>query len=513
MDSDTGALSTPSDADSVGSELENLRTITSLMSAAVARCSRDLRYVWVSPEYAGWIGRDADAIVGRAIVDIVGTEAFETIRPYVERVLSGERADFEFEADFTGMGTRWVHAVYVPAVDATGTTTGWVARVDDITDRIELEQAQTRLAAIVEGSDDAIIGKTLNGIVMTWNSGAERLFEYTAAEMIGQPIHRLVPADRPDDVDRILSAVRRGHRVDHYETQRIRKDGRRISVSLTVSPIRNRAGHIIGASKIARDVTERRVTDADLRESLDILTALNRASAALSAELDLRKVVQTVTDIATDLVGAQFGAFFYNAVDGRGESYMLCTLSGAPREAFTGFPMPRKTLLFGATFRGERIVRIDDVRTDERYGKSAPYYGLPPGHLPVVSYLAVPVTLRRPIGHLAHRRRAAANAARHGGPRRGDSRRARRRTAGCRGGGPGAGRHRAGGGVGHRRPHSPAAGRGDCAGERDQVLPARGPNRDAARSCRRFCCNRGDGYRARHRPRVPAARFRAVPAS
>src|SRR6185295_12975193 len=97
-------------------------------------------------------------------------------------------------------------------------------------DRLELEQAQARLAAIVEGSDDAIVGKTLDGIVTSWNRAAERLFGYTAAEMIGERIHRLVPPDRPDDVDRILSAVRLGHRVEHYETHRIRKDGRRISV-------------------------------------------------------------------------------------------------------------------------------------------------------------------------------------------------------------------------------------------------------------------------------------------
>jgi excisionase family DNA binding protein len=114
----------------------------------------------------------------------------------------------------------------------------------------------------------------------------------------------------------------------------------------------------------------------------------------LSAQLDLEQLVQAVTDAATALSGAQFGAFFYKVVDEGGERYLLYTLSGAARTAFADFPLPRNTSLFGTTFRGERVVRLDDVRRDPRYGRNAPYRGLPPGHLPVVSYLAVPVVSR-----------------------------------------------------------------------------------------------------------------------
>src|SRR5438270_288438 len=131
--------------------------------------------------------------------------------------------------------------------------------------------------------------------------------------------------------------------------------------------------------------------------------ALRRVSAALVSELDLERVVQHVTDAATDLIGAQFGSFFYNVVNeaaaetdpaGR-ESYMLYTLSGVPQEAFAGFPMPRNTALFEPTFRGDGSIRLDDVTKDPRYGQNPPYYGMPPGHLPVRSYLAVPVVSRR----------------------------------------------------------------------------------------------------------------------
>jgi signal transduction histidine kinase len=133
---------------------------------------------------------------------------------------------------------------------------------------------------------------------------------------------------------------------------------------------------------------------AELREEARTLEVLNRTGIALAGELGLEKLVQTVTDAAVELIGAQFGAFFYNLVNERGESYTLYTLSGAPREAFSRFPMPRNTAIFDPTFRGAGPLRSDDILADPRYGKSAPYHGMPPGHLPVRSYLAIPVTSR-----------------------------------------------------------------------------------------------------------------------
>ena len=153
-------------------------------------------------------------------------------------------------------------------------------------------EAQARLGAIVESSDDAIVSKTLDGIVTSWNKGAERIFGYTAAEMIGEPISRLIPADRRDDLEPIFGALRRGERVDHFETERVRKDGRRIHVSLTISPIRDAEGRIIGASKIARDVTERKTAEQAKDEFLAMLGHELRnplaavQSAIIAARLD-----------------------------------------------------------------------------------------------------------------------------------------------------------------------------------------------------------------------------------
>ncbi len=141
----------------------------------------------------------------------------------------------------------------------------------------------------------------------------------------------------------------------------------------------------------------RRDTERTLREESRTLEILNRVGKTVAAELDLSRAVQIVTDAATELTGAALGSFFYNVKDksdDQGGSYRLYTLSGAPKETFAAFPMPRNTSLFGPTFKGESIVRIDDVTKDARYGKSAPHHGMPPGHPPVRSYLAAPVVSR-----------------------------------------------------------------------------------------------------------------------
>jgi PAS domain S-box-containing protein len=291
-------------------------------------------------------------------------------------------------------GSRYFFEPYPTALhDGTGAVVGAVNMLIDITARKEAEESTHRLAAIVASSDDAIVGKTLNGIVTSWNQAAERLFGYTPDEIIGQSILTLIPADRQEEENEIVSRLRAGERVEHFETLRRRKDGRLIDISLTVSPIKRDDGVIIGASKIARDITDRKRAEARLAEQAHRLETLHRVSRIISRDLDLDRIVQSVTDIATELSGARFGAFFYNVVDTGGESYLLYTLSGAPREAFERFGMPRNAALFAPTFNGEGILRSGDIRKDPRYGLSPPHFGMPDGQLPVVSYLAVPVVL------------------------------------------------------------------------------------------------------------------------
>ena len=148
----------------------------------------------------------------------------------------------------------------------------------------------------------------------------------------------------------------------------------------------------ITVRKAAEDAL--RQAEQELREEARVLQILNKTGAAIAAKLDLAEIVQIVTDAGVELTGAGFGAFFYNVLNDAGESYTLYTLSGVPREAFSKFPMPRNTAIFAPTFAGQGTVRSDDILKDPRYGHNAPYKGMPEGHLPVRSYLAVPVRSR-----------------------------------------------------------------------------------------------------------------------
>jgi signal transduction histidine kinase/CheY-like chemotaxis protein len=161
-------------------------------------------------------------------------------------------------------------------------------------------------------------------------------------------------------------------------------------------------------SGVYRDITERKQLEArllalnetlearvaEIRDEARTLEILNRTGAAVAGELDLERLLQIVTDAGVELTGAQFGAFFYNIVDEGGEAYSLFTVSGVPRDAFAKFPMPRNTPIFAPTFRGEGPVRSDDILADPRYGQNLPHHGMPIGHLPVRSYLAIPVVSR-----------------------------------------------------------------------------------------------------------------------
>jgi len=156
-------------------------------------------------------------------------------------------------------GTRVPFSPYpTPIFDASGKLVGAVNMLVDLTHSKRSEENAQRLASIVESSDDAIVSKNLDGIITSWNRGAERLFGYSAEEAIGRPVTMLIPADRADEEPAILERLRRGERIDHYETVRQCKDGRLVDISLSVSPMHGTGGRITGASKIARDIGERK---------------------------------------------------------------------------------------------------------------------------------------------------------------------------------------------------------------------------------------------------------------
>ena len=160
---------------------------------------------------------------------------------------------------------RWLVVKARPVFDQEGRIRLAINVFRDVTERKWAEEVRTRLAAIVESSDDAILSKTLEGVITSWNSGAEKLYGYSAEEAVGRPVTILVPPELPDEIPEILSKLRRGEKIEHFETVRVSKDGRRLDISLAISPITDSAGKITGASTIARDITERKRTEEEIR--------------------------------------------------------------------------------------------------------------------------------------------------------------------------------------------------------------------------------------------------------
>lgn len=261
----------------------------------------------------------------------------------------------------------------------------------DISDKVASKEKENILSSIVSSSDDAIISKDINGVITSWNSGAEKMFGYTEDETIGKHITILIPKERLQEEEIILKNIRAGKKVRHYETIRLHKSGKQIPLSLTISPLTDSNNVVVGASKIARDITELIQTQEMLKNYIDNLEILNSIGKLISEQLDVNVILQRVTDATTKITGASFGAFFYNTVDENNEEMMLYTLSGAPKEAFEKLGKPRHTDLFKPTFIHKEIVRVDDVTKDPKYGNNFPYGGTPEGHLPIVSYMSVPV--------------------------------------------------------------------------------------------------------------------------
>jgi len=243
--------------------------------------------------------------------------------------------------------------------------------------------------------ETAIITLDLDGRVTSWNEGARRIFGWTEEEMLGNTAERLFPEGIGEKaLASEMHHARHNGRGGGEEGWRVRKDGSRLWAAGEMTPLRNTGGELVGFTKVVRDRSQNRSTDEAVLEERRALAVLNRAGSALAVESDLRKLVRIVADAGVELTGAQFGAFFYYVANEAGERHMEYALSGEGRAVFETFPLPRSTSMLGTTFTGQGTVRSDDITRDPRYGRNPPYNGIPKGHPPVRSYLAVPVVSR-----------------------------------------------------------------------------------------------------------------------
>ena len=232
-----------------------------------------------------------EAVVGQSAYELVVPEDRERFREFNEKVCRGEKGSLEFEISSLLGARRQMDTRAVPLRQPDGQVVQ-LAISRDVTVRKRAERTTGLLAAIVDSSDDAIISKNLNGIITSWNRSAERLFGYLADEAIGQHITLIIPADRRDEEKEILARIKRGERVDHFETVRIRKDRTLLDISLTISPVKDLNGNVTGASKVARNITDRKRAEEALRESENrfrtLSERLDSEVRARTRELELR---------------------------------------------------------------------------------------------------------------------------------------------------------------------------------------------------------------------------------
>jgi PAS domain S-box-containing protein len=282
------------------SELEKSELAQQYLSAIVdsaddAIISKNLDGIITSwnPGAEKIFGYTAEEMIGKPIILLIPIGHSNEEATLLARLRRGERIDhYETQRMRKDGSVVDVSVTISPIMDSSGKVIGASKIARDISDRKRLQEAQQAklyLGSLIESADDAIISKTLDGIVTSWNRGAERIFGYAAEEMIGTPITILIPADHPNEEPEIIARLRRGERIEHYETQRVRKDGTLVYISLMVSPIIDEKGRIIGASKIARDISDRKRVEEREREALRQAEAASRAKdeflATVSHEL------------------------------------------------------------------------------------------------------------------------------------------------------------------------------------------------------------------------------------
>jgi len=277
---------------------ERLRATFNQAAVGIVVADLNGQFLEVNERFCDTVGYSPDELHRLTLSQLTHPEDLCETQAQTRALLAGEIPHSVFEKRYVRKdgATLWGRTTLTLLREPSHAARRFIGLVEDISDRKETEQAlhdvraqaqeiRSGLAAIVESSDDAIISKTLEGVITTWNQGAVRLFGYTAEEVIGRPVTLLMPPSQVNEEPAILEKLRRGERIDHYETVRIRKDGTVLDVSLTVSPVKDPGGTIVGASKIARDITQRKRMEAALRAEIAVR---ERAEAALR-DADRRK--------------------------------------------------------------------------------------------------------------------------------------------------------------------------------------------------------------------------------
>ena len=265
------------------------RSTFELAAVGVAHVSPEGRWMRVNRKVCEILGYTEEEILRLTFQEITHRDDLAIDLAETEKVRTGELPTFSMEKRYIRKDKSivWANLTVSAARDSSGRMKHFISVIEDITERREAEAVRARLAAIVESSHDAIVSKDLNGIITSWNGGAARIFGYTAEEAVGRPIAIIIPQELLSEENEIIQRLRDGQRIEHYETVRSTKLGIKIDVSLTISPIRDAKGRVIGASKIARDITDAKRVEAALRDSQTQLALALEASRTAIFDWDV----------------------------------------------------------------------------------------------------------------------------------------------------------------------------------------------------------------------------------
>jgi PAS domain S-box-containing protein len=236
------------------------RSTFDLAAVGVAHVSPDGRWLRINGKLCEIVGYSEDELLRMKFQEITHPDDLVVDLAETEKIISGAIDTFSIEKRYIRKDGSfvWVNLTVSAVRNGNGQLKHFISVVEDISSRREAEETRAKLAAIVSSSNDAIISKDLNGIIKSWNNAAQRIFEYTAEEVIGLPITILIPPELQQEEKEILKRLRNGEQIEHFDTIRMTKSGKRLNISLTVSPVKDATGKIVGASKIARDVTEQK---------------------------------------------------------------------------------------------------------------------------------------------------------------------------------------------------------------------------------------------------------------
>lgn len=386
---------------------DELRIITDALPALISYTDAQQILRFINAEYERWFARPLASIQGLPMDELWSSFLTnpDEEAAYRKYALQGQRVSFETTLRHSDGTLRSANVTYVPRFQGDGRTAeGFFALVTDLSDLRKIEQElqvnQERFELVTRSVNLGLWYCDLPFQTLIWNTWVKEHFWLPSdAEVTIQLFYERI---HPDDREKTRQAIQEA--LD----QKLPFDKEYRTVNPATGEIKwiraigrgfyDKDGKAQRFDGVSIDITEQKTKEELLHQQMRTTETLYKIGRSLAAELDLQRLLQTITDSATEAIGASFGAFFYNIDDENKATFRLYTLSGAPYETFAKLPMPRSSLILGETFTGEGIVRLGDVTKDSRFGRNAPFHGMPPGHLPVRSYLAAPVKNRS--GHV-----------------------------------------------------------------------------------------------------------------